>query len=201
MVCMPFGGRRLERLVNRFRFPRPDVVADREIGDQDLARQTTPGLVGPGQKDLRHDAEEVGGELDADLVLLFRREYVDDPVHRLHGARRMERPEDQVAGFGRGDGDPDCFEIAHFSDQDDVRVLAKSVFESVLKRQRVVARPDLALRDVRFLRIMEIFDRVFDRHDMVAARRVDRVDHEPRGSWTCRFPSARSRGRGRAWPS
>ena len=42
----------------------------------------------------------------------------------------MQRAEDQVAGGGGGDGQFDGFQVAHFADENDVRVFAQRAAQS-----------------------------------------------------------------------
>ena len=53
----------------------------------------------------------------------FVGKHVDDAVDRAGRARRVQRAEHDVARFGRGDGRFDRFQVAHFADEDHVRVL------------------------------------------------------------------------------
>ena len=53
--------------------------------------------------------------------------------------------EDQVAGFGGGDGGAGGLQVAHFADQDDVRVLTQHVPQAAGEVGHVAA--DLALLD------------------------------------------------------
>ena len=62
--------------------------------------------------------------------MLVRRKDVNDAVHRFGGALRMQRAEDQVAGGCRGDGQFDGFQVAHFADENDVRVFAQRAAQS-----------------------------------------------------------------------
>ena len=50
---------------------------------------------------------------------------VDDSVDRSGGTRRVEGSEDDVARFGRGNGCLDRFEVSHFADEDNVRILSQ----------------------------------------------------------------------------
>ena len=93
----------------------------------------------------------------------------------------MQSAEDEVSRLRRRHGDPDRLEVAQLADQNDVGVLAKGVFQSVLERQRIAGRPDLSLGDIRFFGFMQIFDGVFDGNDMVAAGAVDGVDQGGQG--------------------
>ena len=79
----------------------------------------------------------------------------------------MQRAEHQMARFGRLDRDRDRLEIAHFADEHDVRVFAKRGPQRVLERVGVVV--DLTLVDQAFLILVDEFDRVLDRDDVVLA--------------------------------
>ena len=96
---------------------------------------------------LADDALERAGELDPDLLLLVRREDVDDAVDRLRGVLGVQGREDEVTGLGGGQRDRDRLEVAHLADQDDVGVLPQHVLEGVREGVRVLAH--LALVDQR----------------------------------------------------
>ena len=87
----------------------------------------------------------------------------------------MQGAEDEVAGFGGGDRRGDRLEVAHFADEDHVRVLAERAADRLGERRHVVA--DLALGDKRVLRGVVEFDRVLDGDDVDVALAVDDVDH------------------------
>ena len=87
----------------------------------------------------------------------------------------MQRPENEVAGFGGFDRDRNGIEIAHFADEQDIRVLAECGTQRVLERIGVVV--DLSLIDEAFLVFVDKFDRVLDRDDMVLAPLVYLIDH------------------------
>ena len=70
---------------------------------------------------------------------------VDDTVDRLGRAGGVQRAEDQVARFRRRDGRFDRFQVAHFTDQNHVRVLAQRAAQRFGEVRHVHA--DLALRD------------------------------------------------------
>ena len=117
---------------------------------------------------LADDALQGGGELRAHLVLLVRREDVDDAVDGLRRILRVQGGEDEVAGLGGGQRDRDGLEVAELTDEDDVGVLAQHVLERGAEAVRVVA--DLALVDDRLLVRVHELDRVLDRHDVVGTR-------------------------------
>src|SRR5262249_2458992 len=68
----------------------------------------------------------------------------------------------------------DRLEVAHFSDEQDVRVLAERGAQALGERPCVGA--DLALVDDTLLMLVEELDRILDRHDVLGARPVDLVD-------------------------
>ena len=57
-----------------------------------------------------------------DLLLLLGRKNVHDAVNGLRRIPSVQSRENQVAGLGRCDRRRHGFEIAHFSDQNDIRV-------------------------------------------------------------------------------
>ena len=73
----------------------------------------------------------------------FGRENVDDTIDRLGGARGVQRAENKVTGGCGGQRQFDCFQVAHFADEDDVRVFAQGAAQRGGKRARVHA--DLAM--------------------------------------------------------
>ncbi len=91
---------------------------------------------------------------------------VDDAVHRAGGAGRVQRGEHEVAGFGGRDGGFHRFQVAHFADEDHVRVLPQHALERLAEGRHVHA--DLALVDDALLVLVEILDGVFDRDDVQA---------------------------------
>ena len=86
-------------------------------------------------------------ELVADLLLLVRREHRDDSVDGLGRVERVQRREHEVAGLGGDERRLDRFHVAHFADENDVRVLAQRAAQAGGVLERVEA--DFALRDDR----------------------------------------------------
>ena len=115
------------------------------------------------------------GELEPDLRLLVRREHRDDARDGLGGVDRVQGRHDQVAGLGRRERGLDGLEVAHFADQDDVRVLAQRGAQR--GREAVGVDADLALVHDRALVADQELDRVLDRDDVAGAVGVDVVDH------------------------
>ena len=107
------------------------------------------------------------GELQANLLLLVRREHRDDAVDGLRRVEGVQRREHQVAGLGGVHRGFDRFHVAHFADQDDVRVLAQGAAQRVGERSRVDA--DLALVDDALVVAVQVFDRVLDGDDVRGA--------------------------------
>ncbi len=86
----------------------------------------------------------------------------------------MQRAEDEHAGFRRGQGQRDGFQVAHFTDEHDVGIFAHGIFQAVGKARRVLA--DFALRDDAELVRMHELDRLLDGDDVARVAAVDEVD-------------------------
>ncbi len=86
----------------------------------------------------------------------------------------MQRRERKVAGLGDGERRGDRLEIAHFSNQDNVGVLAKAVLERRREGLRVGAH--FALVDDAALVAVDELDRVLHRDDVTLPLLVDLVD-------------------------
>ena len=117
-------------------------------------------------------------ELDPDLGLLLGGEDVDHAADRLGGVVGVQGGEDQVAGLGHGEREPDRLEVAHLADEQDVGVLAQHAAQGVGEVRGVGA--DLALVDRRQLVVVDVLDRVLDGDDVAAAGAVDRSMSEAR---------------------
>ncbi len=137
----------LDRRVDLVGLRLADQIADRRIGDQDLAGDDASLAVGGRQQLLGDDALQRHRELGTDLLLLLGREDVDDPVDRLRRRLRVQGREDEVAGLGRGQRGGDRLEVAHLADQDHVGVLAQRGPQPEREVRRV--RADLTLVDDR----------------------------------------------------
>ncbi len=87
----------------------------------------------------------------------------------------MQGTKDQVAGFGTGKRQANGFQIAHFADQNNVRVLAQRRAQRVGKRQRV--RTDFALVDQALLGFVHELDRILDGQNVSMIVLVDMIDH------------------------
>ncbi len=80
-------------------------------------------------------------QLHADLLLLVRRELVDDPVHGPRRARGVQGAEHQVPGLRGGDRRGDRLEVAHLAEEDHVRVLAQRAAHRLGEAGHVACRP------------------------------------------------------------
>ena len=98
-----------------------------------ISQATTRPLpsVGPRQRLTDHPLEGLR-QLRTNLLLLVRREHVDDAVDGLRSILGVQRGVDEVAGLGSRQRNADRLKVAHFTDQDDVRVLTQYVLQRVL---------------------------------------------------------------------
>ncbi len=107
------------------------------IRHHDLKSQSPAFAVQTWQQRLRHDTFQNERELRTHLLLLIRRENVDDSVDRLHATIGVQRGKAEVTGLGNGQCRFDCFQITQLAQQDNVRVLTEDVFQGILKRMGV----------------------------------------------------------------
>ena len=75
-----------------------------------------------------------------------------------------------MTGFGGGDGEGDGFQIAHFPDHDHVGVFPQRAAQGAGEGFGVDV--DLPLVDVASLGFDDVFDRVFQRDDVIVAVRL-----------------------------
>ena len=93
------------------------------------------------QQRLRDHRAQRLGQHRAHHVLLLAREHVDDAVDGLGGRAGVQGAEHQVAGLGGGQRQADGLQVAHFADQDDVRVLAQRRAQRLAEAERVAVAP------------------------------------------------------------
>ena len=108
-----------------FDFTFSDTGAQAVIHTKHLRCQRPPLSISAGDESLRNNGFTNIGKLGDDLLLLIGRENIDESVNRLWGIDGMEGGDDEVAGFGGGEGDADGFQIAELGDDDDIRVLTE----------------------------------------------------------------------------
>ena len=101
-----------------------DQRAHGRCDHEDLGRHAASTTTGAWQQGLRHDSLEHERQLRAHLRLLVAREDVDDTIDRLGRRVGVQRGEDEVAGLGDGERRLDRLQVAHFADEDDVRVFS-----------------------------------------------------------------------------
>ncbi len=165
-VCMTPGSMKV--LPSRMQL-RDGGGVDEEFEGEDAAV-----AVGAGDELLGEDAAQRFADHDADLVALVGGEHVEHAVERARGVAGVQGAEHQVARFRGGDGERDGFEVAHFTDHDDVRILAQRAAEG--GGEGLGVGVDLALVDVAALRLEDVFDRILERDDVVVAVLVDLID-------------------------
>src|SRR5215204_3137507 len=157
----------------------PDEVPHPGRRHQHFASHDPPLAVVGGDERLGDDALQGVCELRTDLVLLVRREDVYDPVDGLRGILGVKRPEDEVPGLRRRNGERDSFEVAHLAYEYHVGVLPQDVFESLGEAPGVLV--DLALVDDALLVLVQELYRVLHAHDVLVPGAVDLVDHGGEG--------------------
>ncbi len=81
----------------------------------------------------------------------------------------------EVAGLGNPQCRFDCFQIAHFTNQNNIRILAQRCSQCLRKSLRIGI--DLALIHYAVLVVVKELDRIFDRQDMFVALSVDLINH------------------------
>ena len=117
--------------------------------------------------------------IEVDNCVLIGREDVDDSVDGALGAGGVQRGEDDVAGFGRGDGRLDRLQVSHLADEDHVGVLSQGAANRLGETGHVNA--DFALVHRRLLvRVVEL-DRILDGDDVMVETLIDVIDHRGQG--------------------
>ena len=156
-----------------------DEVAGGAVGYEDFDGGVAAGAVSGGEKLLGDDGEEGERELLADLRLVARGEGVEDARDGLRGVVGVERGEDEVAGFGGGEGGGHGFAVAHLADHDDVGILTEDGADGLGEVGSVVAEFDLF--DERVAIGVLVLDGIFDGDDVVLAAGVDAIDEGGEG--------------------
>ncbi len=110
--------RNLVRLVGH------DELADGLGEHHDFADGAPRALIRALDQDLGDHRDQALRQKALGLLALVGGQRIDDAVDGLGGAGGMQRAEHQVPGLGRRHRHGDGLGIAHFADQDDVRILA-----------------------------------------------------------------------------
>jgi len=157
----------------------PDQVPDRWVGYHDFQGQCPAGAPNFGDKGLGKDPFKNEGELGPHLCLLIRGENVDYTVDGLHAGVGVQGGETEMAGFGDHQRRLDGFKVAHFTDEDNIGVLAENVFQGSLETLGV--SPHFTLIDQTSFMGMQILYRVFNGNDMFMAVGINPVDDRRQG--------------------
>ena len=97
---------------------------------------------------------------------MIDRENVEQAIERARRIAGVQRAEHQVSRFRGGDGERDRFQVAHFTDHDHIRIFTERAAQRRAERARV--RVHFALGDVATFRLEDVFDRIFQRDDVIA---------------------------------
>src|SRR5688572_4615163 len=146
------------------RLLRLNQFRDRAIHDHDLDDGAAAAAVRRLDEVLRHDGVQAVREEALRLLALLAGQRVDDAVDRLHGARRVQRAEHEVARFRRRHRHADRLAVAELADEDDVGVLAQARAHSLCEARNVGAQ--LALDDLAAFAAVDELDRVFEADDV-----------------------------------
>src|SRR3984957_15586211 len=152
-----------------------DAIANVAGGDHDFDRGNAAAAIGFAHQALADHGFQGAGQLQTNLFLFGRRKDGDDALNGFGRVQGVQGGQHQVAGFGGENRGGNGFQVAHFADQNDVRVLTQSSAQRGGERGGVDF--DFALVDETFFVAVQIFDRVFDGDDVLGAQRIDAVDH------------------------
>ena len=131
--------------------------------------------VGRFDEGLGDDGVEPHAEKALGLFAHFGGQGIDHAVDGLGGTGRMQGAENEVTGFGRRHGHGNRFRIAHFADEDHVRVFPQGRADAFRETRQV--RVQFPLHDLAALALVHKFDRVFEADDIEISVPVDVVDH------------------------
>src|SRR5580704_8146047 len=152
-----------------------DAIANVSGGDHYFDGGHAAAAIGFAHQALADYGFQSAGELQANLFLFRWREDGDDALNGFRCVESVQSGQHQVAGFGCENGGGDGFEVAHFADQDDVRVLTKRGAQR--GGERCGVHFHFALIDETFFIAVQIFDWIFDGDDVLGAQRIDAVNH------------------------
>jgi hypothetical protein len=134
------------RALNEVRlFLVDDAILDERRGNQHFHSRHATGAGGVWNQTLGNGGLEHGRQLQANLFLLMRREDRNDAVDGFRRVQRVQRGEDKMAGFGGVKRRFNRLLVAHFTDQDDIRILTQRAAQRQRKASSIDA--DLALVD------------------------------------------------------
>ena len=87
----------------------------------------------------------------------------------------MHGSENQVTGFCSGQGQANCFNIAHFADQDYIRVFTQSGTQGLVESMGITM--NLTLIDKALFRLVYKFNWVFNGQDMPGLGGIEVINH------------------------
>ena len=105
-----------------FAFAVEEGLAGAQAAAHDLGHEET-AAVDFVDEPLAHDVAQGVGEAFADLFLLVVGEEAEDAVDALAGVDRVQRAQDEVAGFGSRERDLHRLAVANFAEQNHLRRL------------------------------------------------------------------------------
>ena len=126
------------------------------------------------EQGLRNHRAQRFGQHRANHVLLGRRKHIDHAIDRLGGGTGVQGAEHQMPGFGGRQRQTDRLQIAHFADQDDIRILTQCRAQCFIEAERIAMH--LPLVDQALLGLVHEFDRILDCEDVPVVVFVDVVD-------------------------
>src|ERR1044072_1026432 len=152
-----------------------DVFACTWSGTQNLNPSDASAKVRAWNQSLRNDvAKSLGQSRANDRFFIFRIK-TNDAIDRFGRVNRVQGRKYEVAGLSRFQCNFSSFVVAHFADQNDLRRLAQGGAQGRGKVVGVV--PAFALIGRRILVRVTIFDRIFDRDDVIVLGFINDVDH------------------------
>ena len=167
----------------KFRFDEVDFIFTDQVRnrggvdhDFESGHAATTGLA---HEDLGDDRHNGSGELGADHLLGVGGKRIHDPGDGAGGSGGVESAEDQVTGFGGGDGRFDRLEVTHFAHKNDIGILAKGAADRLGKAGDV--HVDFPLGDDAFFVGMIVLDGILDGDDVRLSVLVDPVHHGGKG--------------------
>ena len=151
-----------------------DDGADGRGGKENLIDRNASRLVATLHEQLGNDPAQGTGEHGTRLSLLLSGEDVDDTVDRFARVVGVERAKDEQTGFGGSESQRDGFQVAHFTHEHDIRILAQGGAQAVGKRSAITRH--FALGNDAFFGGVDELDRFLDGDDMAREIGVDVVD-------------------------
>jgi len=160
--------------INLFNFVFSDEIGDGVIVVENLHHGHAALAVFARNEFLTDNIAQSEGQLVADFLLAAFREKVEDAGDGPDDISGVESGKNQVAGFGSSEGKGDGFSIAHFTDEDDIRVFPHHRAEAVSECVHISA--DLPLGNHRVFLTEDIFNGVFECDNAAGTVLVDSFD-------------------------